>query len=394
MVAILIALIIYDGRKNIAGLNRALFAPCHASSLSRLIGEADWDEQELEQIRMAELNRRVVRYLENYRAKDQIVPVFLCIDDTNNPKSGTKTPWATYQYNHLAGGLVRCYCLVTALMVIGPFSIPLSFQLYRKKADCQKVGQALIYHSKTELAAELVAHWQPTTDTQPFVLIDSWYVCAELFKVCTKRNFTLIGGLKANRQFSTLSCPKLTSLNDLAPTIPKSAYQLMTLTKPSFRVAGLEGQLKGGQKVKVVVGRTLANGSKPGAGIKRYTYRYFVCSDPALSVKTICEIYAVRWEIETFHALAKELLGLDHNQCWREQNVKRMWRLVLIAYIYLLLEAVEQAADYASANQLKVSLRQVVAHHKREAHRAQAVSVYHQAQSGLALDQVLAAIAA
>ncbi len=42
------------------------------------------------------------------------------------------------------------------------------------------------------------------------------------------------------------------------------------------------------------------------------------------------------------------------------------------AYSYLLLEAVEQAADKASAGQLKVSLGQVVAHHKREAHRAQA----------------------
>lgn len=394
LVAVLIALIIYDGRKNIAGLNRALFAPCHASSLSRFIGEAVWDEQELEQIRVAELNRRVRCYLEKYQAKGQAVPVFLCIDDTNNPKSGTKTAWATYQYSHLAGGLVRCYCLVTALMVIGPYSIPLSFQLYRKKADCQKVGQGLIYHSKTELAAQLVAHWQPPVGSQPLVLIDSWYVCDELFKVCAKRNFTLIGGLKANRQFSSPACPKLTSLNDLAPTIPKSAYQLVTLTKQSFRVAGLEGQLKGGQKVKVVVGRTLAKGTNPSAGIKRYTYRYFVCSDPALSVKTICEFYAVRWEIETFHALAKELLGLDHNQCWRERNVRRLWTLVLIAYSYLLLEAVEQAADYATPGQFKVSLGQVVAHHKREAHRAQAEWVFHQAQNGVALDLILATIAA
>jgi hypothetical protein len=112
-------------------------------------------------------------------------------------------------------------------------------------------------------------------------------------------------------------------LSEFGPTLPKTAYQLVTLAKQSFWVAGVKAQLKGGQSVKIVVGRALAKGTKAGAGIKAYTYRYFVCSKPDLSVKTICEFYAVRWESETFHALAKELLGLDHNQCWREGNV---WR--------------------------------------------------------------------
>ncbi len=168
----------------------------------------------------------------------------------------------------------------------------------------------------------------------------------------------------------------------------------MTLEKCSFRVAGVTAQLKGGQTVKVVVSRAFAKKMKAGAGIRAYTYRYFVCSDPALAVATICEFYSVRWEIETFHALAKELLGLDHLQCWRERNVKRWWRLVLIAYTYLVLEAVEQNSEYAKAGESRVSLGQVVAQHRREAHRAQAEWVYAQAKAGQALAVILEAIAA
>src|SRR5215210_37035 len=186
-IALLIAIIIYDGRKNIAGLNRALFSPRHSSSLTRFIGEAEWNEQEFEQIRLAELNRRVRRYLQQHRARATKVPAFLCIDDTNNPKSGTRTPWAAYQYSHLAGGVIRCYCLVTALMVLGPYTIPLSFQLYRKQAECQKAnrlagleGSKVRYVAKTELAARLVREWQVPEGSQPFVLADSWYVCDEL----------------------------------------------------------------------------------------------------------------------------------------------------------------------------------------------------------------------
>lgn len=394
LVEFLVALIIWEGRKNINGLNRALFARCHPSSLSRFIGESVWDEQALEQTRLAELNRRVRRYLTHHQVRGLRVPAFLCIDDTNNPKTGTNTPWASYQYSHLAGGLVRCYCLVTALMVLGPYSIPLTFRLYRKKADCQQAGAGVTYYSKTALAAQLVEQWQPPQGTQPVVLVDSWYVCDRLFKACQKRNFTLIGALKANRQLSTSACPKLTALSEFSPTLPKSAYQLVTLDKHRFRVAGVQAQLKGGQRVKVVVGRALGRGTHPNAGIRRYTYRYFVSSDPTLSVKTICEFYAVRWEIETFHAQLKELLGLDHNQCWRERNVQRVWVLVLVAYSYLMLEAVEHASIYAGRGQLKVSLAQVVAQHKLEAHRGQAEWVFDQAREGRPLQQILERFAA
>jgi SRSO17 transposase len=395
-ITLLIAFIIYDGRKNIASLNRALFSPCHTSSLWRFIGESDWDEQEFEQTRLNELNRRVRRYLETYRAKGQNVPAFLCIDDTNNPKTGTKTPWASYQYSHLAGRLVRCYCLVTAVLVVGPYAIPLSFQLYRKKGECvksQSQGQAE-YVAKTELAVRLIKGWQPPEGTQPFVLADSWYVCDELFAICKEHGFTLIGGLKANRLITTIACPKLAALSEYAPQLPKAAFQVVTLGKQTFHLAGVEARLKGGQAVKVVVGRQLQIGCKPTAGIKHYTYRYFVSSDPALVVRTISEFYSVRWEIETFHASAKELFGLDHNQCWRERNVWRMWTLLLIAYSYILLEAVEHSSDYAKTEQPRVSLGQVVAWHKLQAHRGQGEWIYQQALAGQPLELVLAQIAA
>jgi hypothetical protein len=271
-----------------------------------------------------------------------------------------------------------------------PLRNSLSFQLYRKEADCHRVslerrqtGQPSVpYAAKTELAVNLVLDWQPPEGTEPYVLADSWYVCDELFKACEKRKFTLIGGLSANRKISTAAHSALIALTDYARLLPKEAYQLVTLKKQTYRLAGVEARLKGGRTIKVVVGGSLTVGTKPGAGIKHYTYRYFVSSDPHLSVSTISEFYSVRWEIETFHAVAKELLGLDHNQCWRERSVQRLWTLLLIAYSYLVVEQVEHCVDYAVADQTRVSLGQVAAQHKREAHRGQAEWVYQQALAG------------
>ena len=394
LLALLIALIIYDGRKNVTGLNRALFAPRHPSSLNRFLSEANWDENGLEQLRQTELNRRIRQYLKSHQAKGVKVPAMLCIDDTNNPKSGTCTPYASFQYNHLAGGLVRCYCLVTALMVIGPYAVPLSLQLYRKREDCLKEGRLKDYLTKTELAARLIRSWQPPNNTEPIVLVDSWYVCDEVMEECDNRDFTLIGAVKANRCVTTKPDARLLNLSEYAPSLPSTAYQPVTLEKQKVQVAGVMVFLKGGRAVKLVIGRQLAPGACSQAGIKRYNYRYFISTQPSMPTQSLCEFYSVRWEIETFHANLKELLGLDHNQAWREQSVRRQWLLILLAYTYLALEAAEHYQEYGSAHCLRVSVGQVVGWHKREAHRGQVEWVYTQAKADLPLDALLKCVAA
>ena len=408
LLTVIVGLIIWDGAKNVANLNRALFAPTHPSSLWRFIGEAGWDEDQLEQTRLDYLNQHVKTYLAEQCAKGVSVPVFLCIDDTNNPKTGTKTAWASYQYSHSHGGLIRCWCLVTALLVVGPYTIPLTFQLYRKAVDCGAASPKVAYVSKTELACRLVRQWQPPVGTKPFVLVDSWYVCDELMKVCREREFTLIGGLKANRLVKTTCTKKFVGLSEYAPSLPKTAYQFVTLGSQKFELAGVEAEFrnksKGGSanedegKVKVVIGRELAGGRHKGCGIKRYHYRYFVCSDPELSVKTISEMYSIRWELETFHAQAKELLGLDHIQCWKERNVKRLWILQLITYSYLHLEQAEHWQDYGNSGgakkRLRLSLGQVVQWHKREAHRGQCEWAYELGRNGQPISQMFERIAA
>jgi SRSO17 transposase len=397
LIALLIAFIIWEGRKNIAGLNRALFAPVHSSTLARFVSEGSWSAQEFEQIRLAYLNRQVRRYLDSHKAHGQTLNAFLCIDDTNNPKTGNCAEGTAYQYSHLAGGLIRCYCLVTAVVVIGPYVIPLSFQLYRPRPKTElstPPPDHQQYPTKIELAVRLIQEWQPPVGTKPFVLADSWYVCDELFEAVQKRNFTLIGGLKANRLITSPACPTLTALSRYAPTVPSSAYQLVTLGKQRFELAGVAATLKGGRAVKLVISRSLVALSKPRAGVKCYTYRYFVSSEPGLSVKTLVELYAVRWEIEVFHAHLKQLLGLDHNQCWRPTSIERMWSLLLIAYSYLMVEAVEHSSDYARPGQLRVGLGQVVAAHKHQAHQAQAAWIYDQTVAGQSLEAILAQIAA
>ncbi len=121
--------------------------------------------------------------------------------------------------------------------------MPLSLQLYRKREDCLKLGRLQDYVSKTELAARLIASWQPPSGTQPLVLVDNWYVCEEVLQAAQKRGFTLIGGLIANRTMTTRPGADLLKLSEYAPTLPRTAYQVVTLAKQRVVVVGVPAWL-------------------------------------------------------------------------------------------------------------------------------------------------------
>lgn len=387
---LLLAFIIYAGSKNITGLNRATFNRRHLSSVDRFITEGTWNEAHFDQIRMQQLNRQVRRFLDNLTARDQRVPAFLCIDDTNNPKVGDQSEWVSYQYSHLAGRNILCWCLVTAVMVVGDWTIPFNFRLYRRQADCLAQAKAGLFRTKVELAIELIREWQPPDGTTPFVLVDNWYMSQDLLAICAERKFTLIGGIKANRSITRAGQPTSQKLNAFGPTIQAEAYQTVTIGRQKWQMAGFEAALAGGYPVKVVASKALAP-----AEARVVHLNYWVCTNTKLSVRTIMELYSVRWEIETFHKQAKQLLGLNHNQCQRERSVRRWWTLLLIAYSYLVMERVDHGSDYLhSVDKARPTLGEVVRSHQWQAHQALVEWAYCEGQAGTPQTEVLAQIKA
>ena len=386
---LILAFILYDGAKNLAGLNRASFNRRHLSSVDRFLTEVEWPQDEWEQLRFEDLSRRAKRFLQHQQAKGQKVPIFLCLDDTNNPKSGDQTAGVSLQYSHLQGRLVLSYCLVTAVLVVGPWVIPYDFKLYRRKAECERRGDLVQFRDKLSLAAELIEQWQPFEQTEPIVVVDSWYSGLPVLNSCAKRQFTLISGLPANRCIKAKAKGAWQQLKEYAASLSTSAYHPVTVGAKRWQLAQLISPLKQAPQIKagkIVLARGLGNGRGE---------RFWYCSDQSLALNLIMEYYTVRWEIETFHKQAKQLLGWCDNQCHLPKSVRRLWLLLLLAYSYLTIERVEHSEAYARWRGCSfATLWQIQQAHKLAAHQAQFEGAYQAGVEGVPLADLLGKVRA
>ena len=388
-IRLLIGFISYDGAKNLTGLNHATYDQRHLSSVCRFIGESAWDEEEFEQLRYVDLNRRVRRYIESERAHGREPRLYLCIDDTNNPKRGEKAAGVSYQYSHLAGGLILCQCLVTAIIVIGDFAIPIEYKLYRRQSECEDKKQAGEFISKTDLAKMLVEKFQPPTeDVIVYVVVDSWYTNEKLITTCQQRKFIFVGGLMSNRAIMLNGEQTYQKVSEYAAKLSAKDYHSVTVGNQRWRVRGERVHLKGGLVGKVVFSHA------PGFTAGNQT-RYFFSTLSEVNPQWILSAYATRWGIECFHKAIKQLLGLSDNQCMSTKSIRRLMVLAMIAYSYLLIEQVENKdAYYIRKGETLPTMAQVQREHKLQFHQAMIAWAYQQAQNGIPLDNLLQKIAA
>jgi hypothetical protein len=378
---LVLALLIYDGAKNLTGLNRATFNRRHLSCLDRFVTEVRWDENQVEQTRFEDLCGRARKWLSKQQAKGVRVPVFVCIDDTSNPKTSDGASGVSPQYNHLHRRIELSYCLVTAVLVVGCWVIPYQFQLYRRQAECIGRGQAGQLRDKLSLAADLIRGWQPFEQTAPIVVVDSWYTGPQVLQACQARGFTLIGGLNARRGLRLNQSKELVQVKHYQASLPNSAYHFVTVNGRKWQLASGVAELKGGWSGRVVLARN-------GGGSRGE--RCWWCSPPAMAVAVMMAYYSVRWEIELFDKHAKQLLGWCDNQCYKEPAVRRLWLVMLVAYSYLTIERVEQGEQYERWRGCSwPSLWQVQQHHKRLAHRATVTAAWQLGCQGVPLDDLL-----
>ena len=134
-------------------------------------------------------------------------PVFLCIDDTMAPKSGTKFADVSKLFDHAAHN-GSCYlnghCFVSIMLCvpvwkqnkISYLAVPLGYRMWQKS------------QSKLELAASMVRQVMPefSEKKQVIILCDSWYTKQNLISAIDEyKNLDLVGNARSDSVLSDLA---------------------------------------------------------------------------------------------------------------------------------------------------------------------------------------------
>ena len=81
------------------------------------------------------------------------------------------------------------HSLFEGVYVVEGHQYPLSPQMYRQKAVCEREG--LPFQSKVDLAEKVIQAFEPLTDTCTHVLIDIWFVNKRVWKAMKGRKLHL-----------------------------------------------------------------------------------------------------------------------------------------------------------------------------------------------------------
>jgi hypothetical protein len=193
-----------------------------------------------------------------------------------------------------------------------------------------------------------------------------------LLKLCVKRGYYLISAVKSDRKFRTIS--HNLQVQQWAQTLPKQAFDLVTVNTTCYRVWSSTGRLSSGHSVRLVINRVI--------GQKKW--RYLISTDPSPTPQAIIRRYLNRWEVENFYRVAKHSLGWEDYQMRDLFAIERHIQLMMVALAYLEIER-QEALVASSEPDAHITLGDIQRQHQALSRRAEIAHVFHLAQRGFEL---------
>ena len=361
--------------KSMANISRCLLESADKTNLSRFFSEAPWEQEKVNETRITYMLEQTAKV--RRKAGQSCVSV----DDTLCEHVGSVFEYVDRHYDHCEGRYPLGHNLVTTHYVSGAVRFPLEVRLYRRYEEQtrweefvhkhfpareiptekkprtrlhKEVDERLLqdadfaalhaqFQTKIALAIELIEH--AVAHDVPFqtVLMDSWFLCAEMAEALAERKKDWVSLLKKNRNLEVnsftlrdaqgqkvvLPGPHI-KVEELVPLIPQSAYTPVRIGEREYWYFALNLRVPGLGKVRLVI--SFATAELTG------TYAVLVSNRTDWAAKKILETYLQRWPIETFYQDSKGHLGLDEYRMRTATAIKKHWCLVFVAYSFLHLQ--------------------------------------------------------
>jgi SRSO17 transposase len=319
-------------------------------ALHHFMHDAPWDAEAL--------NRR---RLERWQAHPYLGPHaggVLIVDETGDPKRGHRIVLAAQQYlgklGHVANGVVA----VTSHWTDGSRHAPLGVKPYRPASRLPKGRKDLAFHTKPELAWQLIEEARAAGIPFRLVVADSVYgENLTLESRLYAAHIPYIMGLRPShgtwQQVDDPANPPAFTPAEAAQRLPLDAWR---------RTVRFDSH--GKELIRYIAERELGPSYGPTKSVrlvaatldprqlKPESTWYLATSLPLaeVSAEHVYEIYRLRDWIEHYYKPVKHELGWADYQMRPERAIVRHWHLAMLAYTFsLLVGALPQGAGAAPA---------------------------------------------
>lgn len=333
------ALIVSNQRKTLSGLSRLLHHSVDPKALADFFRESPWNVELISQPRKKFMLAKV---LELAQATGIALQILVSLDDSLGKKGkATKHLDAVdHHHNHTESTHKRQswsngYVYVELHVQIGPFGFLFDTRLYLREKKVRQLNRQharekrLSYRSKYNLVREMLLELDALlpTESQVYVLFDSWYASAKLINLCLRKQWQVICALKSNRKIEKQRIDRYNQ------TLKHKPYQKTTLAAvddrraPSYHVRTVSGHLeKVPQEVYVIISKKRPGDPRP---------KYFLCTDTRLTAEEALKLYQKRWPVEVDNLNLKEVLGLGDFRLQSFEAIQKWFAVVTLAINYL-----------------------------------------------------------
>ncbi len=330
----------------------AIVPGANRQALHHFLHDAPWDVDALNH-----------RRLQQWQAHPWLGPHaggVLIVDETGDPKRGQRIVLAAQQYlgklGHVANGVVA----VTSHWTDGSRHVPLGVKPYRPESRLPRGRKDPAFHTKPQLAWQLIAEARAAGIPFRLVVADSVYgENAELEAQLYAAQIPYVMGLRPSHgvwQFvEDPTHPPAFTPAEAAQRLPRDAWQRTTgYDSHGKELVRYVAELELGTAYGPTRGVRLVAATLNPAQLKPESTWYLATSLPLSQVSAgqVYALYRLRDWIEHFYKPVKHELGWADYQVRAEQAIVRHWQLVLLAYTCsLLVGAVPTAAPSPSPEQ-------------------------------------------
>jgi len=307
----LITGLIVSDNKTLQEINDC-FGEKDQSSLNRFMTCSDWDEKEVEQVRINQIKTK------------NISKGFMIVDPTMLHKTGKHMEKANYHYSGTTKGKEWGHLLVNSLFCNKEISFPVSADFYLRKEDADEEHK---FKTSREICMEQIDYAVQNKLPIEAVLIDSGLYADYVLQHIMVNQLKFVAGINIKTLISVNHEERLNIKNYLS-SLKKKDFKKFEINEEIYFLHSIEVYVRRVGTVKLLISYK-KNDEKV---IKTYITNILNETNEEL-MNTLLK----RWNVEILHRDSKQHLGLEDYQVRKFGAIQKVVRAVLVAYTQIAL---------------------------------------------------------